>query len=76
MLMIWLINVEYVCKQKSPENFFPKIDRSSTLLQHVHSNVCNMHSNQARGGKKYFVIFINDFSKFYYVYLMFSKTKF
>ena len=52
---------------------FPKIDGSSTLLQLVHSDVCDVHSNHTRGGKKYFITFIDDFSKFCYVYLLFSK---
>jgi transposase InsO family protein len=54
---------------------FPKIDRSSNLLQLVHSDVCDMYSNPTRGGKKYFITFINDFSKYCCVYLMFSKDE-
>ena len=34
-----------------------------------------MHSNPTRGGKKYFVTFIDDFSKFYYIYLLHSKDE-
>jgi hypothetical protein len=62
-------------KTKIVKKSFPKIDRSSTLLQLVHNNVCDMHSNPTRGGKKYFVTFIDDFSKFCYVYLLFSKDE-
>jgi hypothetical protein len=62
-------------KTKIVRKSFPKIDRSSTLLQLVHSDVCDMHSNPTRGGKKYFVTFIDDFSKFCYVYLLFSKDE-
>jgi hypothetical protein len=47
--------------------FFPKIDRSFTLLQLVHFDVRDMHSNPTRGGKIYFITFIDDFSKFSYV---------
>jgi hypothetical protein len=47
--------------------FFPKIDRYFTLLQLVHFDVCDMHSNPTRGGKIYFITFIDDFSKFCYV---------
>jgi len=54
---------------------FPKIDRSSTLLQLVQSDVCDMHNNPTRGGKKYFVNFIKIFSKYCYIYLMFSKDE-
>jgi hypothetical protein len=45
-------------KMKITIKYFPKIDRSSTLLQLVHSDVCDMHRNPTIGGKKYFVTFI------------------
>jgi hypothetical protein len=32
-----------------------------------------MHSNPTRWDKKYFVTFIDDFLKYYYLYLMHSK---
>jgi len=51
-----------ICMQtKITRKHFPKIDRSSILLQLVHSDVCDMHSNPTRVGKKYFVTFIDDF---------------
>jgi hypothetical protein len=62
-------------KMKTVKKSFQKIDRSSTLLQLMHSDVCDMHSNPTRGGKKYFVTFIDDFLKFCYVYLLFSKDE-
>jgi hypothetical protein len=57
MLMIWLINEEYVCKQKSPENFFRKlIDllhyynmciamfvTCIAIMQEEVKNICNLH---------------------------------
>jgi hypothetical protein len=61
--------------EDNKKTFFPKIDRSSPLFQHVHSDICDMHSNPTRGGKKYFVTFIDDFSKYCYVYLMFLKDE-
>ena len=62
-------------KTKIVRKSFLKINRSSTLLQLVHSDVCDMYSNPTRGGKKYFVIFIDDFLKFCYVFLLFSKDE-
>jgi hypothetical protein len=71
-----MVNKCRIClKMKIFRKSFPKIDRSSTLLQLVHSDVCDMHSNPTRGGKKYFVTFIDDFSKLCYVYLLFSKDE-
>lgn len=60
---------------KITRKHFLKIYRSFVLLQLVHSDVCDMHSNRTRGGKKYFVTFIDDFSKYYYTYLMFSTDE-
>ena len=54
---------------------FPKVERTTFLLELVHSDVCDMHNNPTRGGKKYFVTFIDDFSKFYYIYLLHSKDE-
>jgi hypothetical protein len=65
-----------ICMQtKITRKHFPKIYRSFILLQLVHSDVCDMHSNPTRGGKKYFVTFIDDFSKYYYAYLSFGNFK-
>lgn len=54
---------------------FPKIERTSTLLQIIHSNVCDLHSTPTRGGNKYFVTFIDGYSRFCYVYLMHTKDE-
>ena len=35
----------------------------------IHSEVCDIYSNPTKRGKKYFVTFIDDFSKYCYVYL-------
>ena len=42
-------------------------------LQLVHSDVCGLVSVQARGGYEYFVTFIDDYSRYGYVYLMQRK---
>ena len=54
---------------------FPKVERTTFLLELVHSDVCDMHCNPTRGGKKYFVTFIDDFSKLCYIYLLHSKDE-
>ena len=43
---------------------FPfKVESATKLLQLIHIDVCDMHSTPTRGGKKYFVTFIDDYSK-------------
>jgi len=57
-------------KTKITRNPFPKVERNSKLLVLIHSNICDMHSISSIGGKKYFITFIDDYSKFCYVYLL------
>jgi hypothetical protein len=47
--------------------------RNLTLLELVHSNLCEMNGNLTKGGKRYFMTFIDDCTRFCYVYLL--KTK-
>ena len=42
-------------------------------LQLIHSDVCGPFSVQARGSFEYFVTFIDDYSRYGYVYLMQRK---
>ena len=49
---------------------FSKSDRNSIMLELVHSDVCELNSVLTRGGKRYFITFIDDFSRFTYMYLM------
>lgn len=46
----------------------------SRLIRLIHSDTCDMQTS-TRGGKKYFVSFIDDFSKCCYVYLMHAKDE-
>ena len=55
--------------------FSAKGERSKEPLQLVHSNVCGPLSVQARGGYEYFVTFIDDYSRYGYVYLMHKKSE-
>ncbi|KAK4381270.1 Retrovirus-related Pol polyprotein from transposon TNT 1-94 [Sesamum angolense] len=48
---------------------------ASGLLDLIHSNVCGPLNTQARGGFSYFITFINDHSRYGYVYLMWCKSE-
>ena len=52
---------------------FPRVERNSQLLDLVHLNVCELNEILTRGGNRYFIIFIDDYSRYVHVYLM--KTK-
>jgi hypothetical protein len=47
--------------------------RASNLLELVHSDVCEPMKTTSRGGARYFVTFIDDFSKKTHVYLLKAK---
>ena len=55
--------------------FSMKGERSKEPLQLVHSDVCGPLSVQSRGGYEYFVTFIDDYSRYGYVYLINKKSK-
>ena len=55
--------------------FSAKGERSKEPLQLVHSNVYGQLSVQTKGGYEYFVTFIDDYSRYDYVYLMHKKSK-
>ena len=58
-------------KQSSP---LSKGQRS-LKLELVHTDVCGPMSVQARGGYEYFITFIDDYSRYGYVYLMRHKSE-
>ena len=41
----------------------------------IHSDLCNFKTIPSHGGKNYFIPFIDDCSKYYYVYLLHSKEE-
>ena len=55
--------------------FSAKGERSKEPLQLVHSDICGPLSVHARGGYEYFVTFIDDYSRYGYVYLMQKKSE-
>ena len=55
--------------------FSARGERSKEPLQHVHNDVCGPLSVQARGVYEYFVTFIDDYSRYGYVYLMHKKSE-
>ena len=55
--------------------FKGKGERVDGLLDLIHTNVCRPLSVHARGGFVYFVTFIDDYSRYGYLYLMRYKSK-
>ena len=56
-------------------SFSAKGKRAKKLLELIHSDVCGPLNVQARGGYKYFITFIDDYSRYRYAYLMQRKSE-
>ena len=54
---------------------FQNIERSTEPLELIHSDTCDLKYVQPRGGKEYFVTFIDDCTRYCYVYLLRSKDE-
>ncbi|XP_050908623.1 uncharacterized protein LOC127122307 [Lathyrus oleraceus] len=64
---------EKCVKSKMIKKPFKSVERKSNLLDLVHSNLCEFNAMLTRGGNRYFIIFIDDFSRFTHVYLLKHK---
>ena len=65
-----------ICVQgKNTWKSFSSIAGTSKPLELIHSDVCDSNRVLTRGGRKYFVRFINDYSKFCYTYLLKFKDE-
>ncbi|GJX52604.1 zinc finger, CCHC-type containing protein [Tanacetum coccineum] len=54
---------------------FQNVKRETKVLELIHSDLCDLHATPSLGNKKYFVTFIDDASRFCYVYLLHSKDE-
>ena len=58
---------------KSP--FTEKHERASEILSLIHTDACGPMNINIRGGYYYFIIFIDNLSRYGYVYLMTHKLE-
>ena len=66
---------EICIESKIRKKPFPSTNKDSQLLELIHSNVCELKGILTRGRKRYFITFIDDFSRYTYVYLMRNKDE-
>ncbi|GAA0167068.1 transmembrane signal receptor [Lithospermum erythrorhizon] len=61
---------------KQPRSAIPKESkwRASTVLELIHSDLCGPISPTSNSGKRYFLSFIDDFSRKAWVYLLVNKS--
>ena len=66
---------ETCVEAKQTRSSFQTIERNTEPLELIHSDVCDLKFVQTRGGNKYFITFIDDSTKYCYVYLLKSKDE-
>ena len=49
--------------------------RSTELLEIIHTNICRPFDAPSFGKEKYFITFIDDFSRYTYIYLLHEKSQ-
>ena len=54
---------------------FQSVERHTEPLDLIHSDICDLKLVQTRGGNKYFITFVDDSTKYCYVYLLKSKDE-
>ena len=47
--------------------------RSSTILEIIHTDICSLDMDSH--GQKYFISFIDDFSRYMYLYILYNKNE-
>ena len=57
------------------KNSFHSIDQNTEHLGLIRSDLCDLKFMPTRGGKKYFITFIDDCTRYCYVYLLNSKDE-
>ena len=54
---------------------FKNVERNTEPLGLIHTDICDLKFIQTTGGKKYFITFIDDSSRYCYIYLLRSKDE-
>ena len=66
---------ETCVEAKMTRSSFQTIERNTKPLDMIHSDICDLKFAQTRGGNKYFITFVDDSTKYCYVYLLKSKDE-
>ena len=67
---------EICAKSKLTKKSFPSVSRKdSKVLDLIHSDICELNGMLTRGGKRYFITFVDDCSRYMYVYLLRTKDE-
>ncbi|GJX45722.1 retrovirus-related pol polyprotein from transposon TNT 1-94 [Tanacetum coccineum] len=69
------IKCETCVEAKLTRSSFKSVKRKTEPLNMIHTNICDLKSLPTKGGNKYFITFIDDCTKYCYVYLLKSKDE-
>ncbi|GJU01113.1 retrovirus-related pol polyprotein from transposon TNT 1-94 [Tanacetum coccineum] len=73
------INSKSKCKTcveaKLTRTSFKSVKRKTEPLDMIYTDICDLKSLPTKGGNKYFIMFIDDCTKYCYVYLLKSKDE-
>ena len=53
---------------------YKNVERNTKLLELIHTDLCEFEGKLTCGVNRYFITFIDDFSKYAYVYLLKNKS--
>ena len=62
-------------KEKQTRHNKKDATRSNQLLEIIHTDICGPFDTPSIGGERYFITFIDDFSRYGYVYLLKEKSQ-
>ena len=66
---------ELCVKSKMIKKPFKSVERNTNLLDLIHSDICELNGMLTKGGNRYFITFIDDSSRYTYVYLLKHKDE-
>jgi hypothetical protein len=66
---------ESCIKGKMTSKSFSKHWKSSELLEVIHSDICEPFRTKTHRGIEYFITFIDDYSRYGYIYLIINKSE-
>ena len=62
-------------KGKQTKHTKKRVTRRTQLLEMIHTDICGPFEVSSFSGEKYFITFIDDFSRYGYVYLLHEKSQ-
>ena len=60
-------------ESKTTKKSCKHVERDSKLLRLIHSDLGNLKNTMTRGGKRFYITFIDDYSRYTRVYLLRNK---